>query len=465
MGVHTRTRKTKMRLLLTCLCLVGAARSTPVGEQRAFDALVQRTREEAKKLDSDSKPKSIAFSVIERNEENDYKVVLVPASTWACTVETVAKDYDPYANWRSEHGTAVAALGAAQDTNTSKMFKRLFQYIVGVNSRSASIDMTVPVTNKIVTQDDETHTTEMCFYLGDKYADKEAPAPIDDKVFIQNRDPTIYFVREFGGWALSNNDWRSQLAKMLVSVKDRDEVDTSGTFFTVSFDSPFDNGAERRNQIWIPKKEGVSLKKNEIQSEKLEHLSYVVKDKTAEYELREYGEEKWICSEIEDVNPELDPMNGWQDRFDSPLQAFQERRYKSKERPSNKMFMRMFRYIAGVNMDFKKIEMTIPVPTYHIPTGTDQMEDQMMCFWLGTEYRDQMPPQPAPDMADKLKIVTKPKFTVYVREFGGYAMSDEDYRTQYELLKAHLVEVEESFVPDVWSHVSYDAPFQLEDRR
>ena len=38
-----------------------------------------------------------------------------------------------------------------------------------------------------------------------------------------------------------------------------------------------------------------------------------------------------------------------------------------KERPSSKMFMKLFRYIAGVNKEREEVEMTVPVLTTNTP--------------------------------------------------------------------------------------------------
>jgi len=384
---------------------------------------------------------------------------------WACTNSTVEISEDPYKDWRKVHGTAVAALGANQNTVTSKMFKALFQYIVGVNSKSANIPMTAPVTNKVV---DNVETgmrmTEMCFWLGNDYDIRSPPPkPLSDEVYIQQRDPTMYFVRQFSGWALSNSDWEGQLKMLKDSLMDRMDQMEEGVFFTVSFDSPFHNGPDRRNEIWIPTKEGVSIEKAQIQKEKTEDLDYMVLEKTTEFELRRYGEERWACTEEEDITPDLDPMNGWQEKYDNnPYEAMAERKYKSDDRPSNKMFMRMFRYIQGVNSEYKEIKMTIPVPTTHIPTS-DKMEKQQMCFWLGSKYRNEEPPLPVP--GQKVDIRKEKGFNVYVREFPGWAMSDSDYRKEYVKLVKDLEEVGESFDPEMWFHASYNSPFDQGPRR
>merc|ERR1711973_900350 len=256
------------------------------------------------------------------------------------------------------------------------------------------------------------------------------PKPLSDEVYIQQRDPTMYFVRQFSGWALSNSDWEGQLKQLKDSLMDRMDQMEEGVFFTVSFDSPFHNGPDRRNEIWIPTKEGVSIEKAQIQKEKTEDLDYMVLEKTTEFELRRYGEERWACTEEEDITPDLDPMNGWQEKYDNnPYEAMAERKYKSDDRPSNKMFMRMFRYIQGVN----------------------------------SKYRTEEPPLPVP--GQKVDIRKEKGFNVYVREFPGWAMSDSDYRKEYVKLVEDLEEVGESFDPEMWFHASYNSPFDQGPRR
>jgi len=459
-------------LILTTLCL-GMASSMPQGasstdgseagsEGRAFNKLVE-AQENSKKFGSKSKLAQIPYNVEERNKE--YRVVQLPASMWACTNSTISLEEDPYKNWRTEHGSAIAALGANQNTVTSKMFKLLFQYIIGVNTKSAEIKMTAPVTNKVVDNVEEgTRTTEMCFWLGSQYTDRNVPPKaIAEQVYIQKRDPTTYFVRQFSGWALSNEDWESQYEKLTVSLEDRADQLDENVWFTVSFDSPFYNGLDRRNEVWVPMREGVTLKKTQIQKDKTEDLDYMVLEKTSEYELRNYGAETWACTEMDDINPATDPMNNWQEKYqNNPYKAMSERKYKSDDRPANSMFMRMFRYIQGVNDQYKEIDMTIPVPTRHMPT-TNNMEDQLMCFWLGSKYRDEQPPRPVP--GSEVKIINFPSFTVYVREFGGWAMSDQDYRQEYNKLKEDLEALGEEYDANEWYHASYNSPFDQGPRR
>lgn len=189
----------------------------------------------------------------------------------------------------------------------------------------------------------------------------------------------------------------------------------------------------------------------------------MVLEKTTEYELRRYGEERWACTEMEDINPAMDPMNDWQNKYDNnPYTAMSERKSNYKDRPMNKMFMRMFKYIQGVNKEFKEIDMTIPVPTTHIPT-TNGMENQKMCFWLGSKYRTEEAPMPIP--GSKVVVKKEKAFNVYVREFPGWALSDKDYRQELVKLVKDLDTLKESFDETRWFHASYNSPFDQGPRR
>ena len=155
---------------------------------------------------------------------------------------------------------------------SSAMFKKLFRYIIGVNSLSAEISMTKPVSNKIHIMEKDQHEHEMCFWLGSPWQDKELPLPIDKDVYIQKRETMEVYVRRFGGWAMSNDDWMSQRAKLIKSLSNHPDADVDGEFYTAGFDSPWAEG-ERRNEVWIPKKA------KKTADEKLETISYKVVEK------------------------------------------------------------------------------------------------------------------------------------------------------------------------------------------
>ena len=131
---------------------------------------------------------------------------------------------DPYKDWRQIYDNN--ALRAMNDKNneapSSKMFMKLFRYIVGVNSEgkvswsickfslilfsqyllfyavrslAQNIEMTAPVTNKILEMDGgDKYRDEMCFWLGSAYDTADPPNPLDDDLFIQNRESMEFFV-------------------------------------------------------------------------------------------------------------------------------------------------------------------------------------------------------------------------------------------------------------------------------
>ena len=92
---------------------------------------------------------------------------------------------------------------------------------------------------------------------------------------------------------------------------------------------------------------------------------------------------------------------------------------KSDEMPSSKMFMRLFRYILGVNQNNEEIEMTRPVTSKVIPSKKTQIIDEEMCFWLGTPYQSKNAPNP---IDKKVYIKERPEMVVYVKQFDGYAL-------------------------------------------
>ena len=77
--------------------------------------------------------------------------------------------------------------------------------------KQEEIEMTRPVTTKVVESDEKTTVDmDMCFWLGTPYQSKEAPTPIDKKIYIQERPEMVVFVKEFGGFAMSHQDWEEK---------------------------------------------------------------------------------------------------------------------------------------------------------------------------------------------------------------------------------------------------------------
>lgn len=83
-----------------------------------------------------------------------------------------------------------------KDTPSSKMFKTLYKYLIGLNEDNKEIEMTRPVINKMIPQRrTRKYDEEMCFWLGLDYDRREAPRPSDRKVNIKELDEMTFYVR------------------------------------------------------------------------------------------------------------------------------------------------------------------------------------------------------------------------------------------------------------------------------
>merc|ERR1711874_101519 len=121
-----------------------------------------------------------------------------------------------------------------------------------------------------------------------------------------------------------------------------------------------------------------------------------------------------------------------------------------KNKPENKMFMKLFRYISGVNKEQEEVEMTVPVLT-RMRLLADGMVNKQMCFYLNKKHQAN-PPTPT-DPA--VKIEQNKEFTVYVHTFGGYAMRDS----------VNLREAGEEVDTALFYTAGYDSPMKFWNRR
>lgn len=130
---------------------------------------------------------------------------------------------------------------------------------------------------------------------------------------------------------------------------------------------------------------------------------------TQGFEIREYPESVWVCTKGE-VDPKADPMNDWEKRFDSPFDAMSSAEFE--DTPNNDMFMRLFKYIVGVNKEAVEIEMTRPVTTKKTPRDDNGLELHEMCFWTGTPWVGKELPEP---IDEQVYIQKREKMVVFVR--------------------------------------------------
>jgi len=424
----------------------------------------------------DSDAEMIPSTILEQHEE--YNVVRYPSSKWVCTKEMVDVSSDPLENWRDTFGdNPMAAMMAMKKSSpSSKMFKKLFRYIIGVNSEQENIEMTRPVTTirKSIKGRVDMELETMCFWTGTPWENKKLPDPIDDSVFIQNRPEITVFVRRFGGWALSQKKWKEEKQKLMRSLGSRMKEVNLEYYATVGYDSPWVQ--DRRNEVWLVKQKGTyDIKKpgkntaqvgNSANREgsDLETVPYEVLESKQNYEVRQYPATKWICNTDKSVTPSADVMNGWQEKYDNnPLRAMSSRGWKKQA--SSKMFMKLFKYISGANSMGVEIDMTTPVPTKHTSTGNDK-EEQQMCFWLGSKWQNKPAPAALGKDLETTRVVQGQAIKVYVRRFGGFAMSQDDWHSQYKLLEKDLKK-DGAIIKGSgeFYHLSYDSPFVMENRR
>merc|ERR1712243_413241 len=103
-----------------------------------------------------------------------------------------------------------------------------------------------------------------------------------------------------------------------------------------------------------------------------EQVPYTTLKKFDGYEMRQYPSVKWVCTDVT---------------------------YKM-DKPENKMFMKLFRYISGVNKEQEEVEMTVPVLS-RMKLLSEGMVNKQMCFYLNKKHQAN-PPTPT-DPAVKIE--------------------------------------------------------------
>ena len=82
------------------------------------------------------------------------------------------------------------------------------------------------------------------------------------------------------------------------------------------------------------------------------------------YEERRYPSMNQACTEVEYKMPEQEEVVEDSDEEDwtaEKVMEWMQSSKKNKKRPENEMFMKLFKYISGVNKKGQEIEMTSPV--------------------------------------------------------------------------------------------------------
>jgi len=208
-----------------------------------------------------------------------------------------------------------------------------------------------------------------------------------------------------------------------------------------------------------------------------EQLPYTVLEKYQTYEKRFYPSAKFVCNTTH-VDTAADPLAGLERM--NPYEVMMSKRYQKT--PRSQQFMELFRYIQGVNKNQEEIEMTRPVVVFHNVTKETTLgnyEKQVMCFYLPQKYQehehheDQQETEPAPRHAPasppqpmdngRVFLLTRPAMEVFVRRFGGFALTHDTWETQKDKLEEDILG--QKYNPAEYFTASYDNPWKLTNKR
>merc|ERR1711974_315127 len=123
------------------------------------------------------------------------------------------------------------------------------------------------------------------------------------------------------------------------------------------------------------------------------------------YEMRQYQSVNWVCTEAT---------------------------YKMDKEPE--MFMKLFRYISGVNKEQKEVEMTVPVLS-RIKLLVGRIVNKQMCFYLNEKHQANppTPPDPAVKIVQNKEVCRSAEES---RRGGGHlSLLHGQLRQPYEVLE------------------------------
>ncbi|XP_044147176.1 heme-binding protein 2-like [Bufo gargarizans] len=180
---------------------------------------------------------------------------------------------------------------------------------------------------------------------------------------------------------------------------------------------------------------GLAVQASDVSSQKLPPFCghydcpkyQLVKD-YAEFELRQYEETHWVTTSVkQDILGMVTSFN------------------------------RLFNYISGNNAEGLKINMTVPVIIY-VPLKQPPADNATMSIFVPHEVEN------APKPTDpEVYLDTYPAASVYVKTFGGYALSTA-YAYQAEALAENLRLLGLQFDDTYFVHASYNAPTEFLNR-
>jgi len=124
------------------------------------------------------------------------------------------------------------------------------------------------------------------------------------------------------------------------------------------------------------------------------------------------------------------------------------------------MFMDLFRYFAGDNVDRKEIELTVPVNTF-VQQRENDVTFYETCLVLPSKSREAAPKPTNPSVF----LDDKPDRVVLTRRVSGYFVSDVAWEEESVTLKKMIKEKDPEADFSGYYRNGYDAPMRLFNRR
>merc|ERR1712215_351549 len=166
-----------------------------------------------------------------------------------------------------------------------------------------------------------------------------------------------------------------------------------------------------------------------------QQVPYETLQKLDGYEERRYPSVKWACTEATYDVEDDDEETGDDSEEMSLVKMMQMMTNKKswKKKPENQMFMKLFRYISGVNKERQEIEMTVPVLSTMTPMD--------------------------------VKIDQNKEMVVFVKQFGGYAMKDSVWAKEALKFGEELQDRADEVDFSKYLTAGYDSPMKFWNRR
>merc|ERR1712115_143797 len=188
-----------------------------------------------------------------------------------------------------------------------------------------------------------------------------------------------------------------------------------------------------------------------------EQVPYQVVAKYNGYEERKYPSVMYACTEMTYDTPDDEEGAEWSLE---KVMKWMTNKKSWKEKPQSKMFMKLFRYIAGVNKESQEIEMTVPVWSKMVVNEEDGKITKDMCFYITKEFQSN-PPEPTDP---EVKILKSKERVVFVKQFGGYAMQDSVWMKEADKFKKELSERSNEVDLSYFWTAGYDSPMKFWNR-